>query len=907
MIAIADISGLFHRSYHALPKFKNSKGLETGMLLGFMNFILGLNKDIKADRIIFALDASKKSFRHEFYPAYKANRPPTDEALKEQIKIATKWISQMGFCVAFRENYEADDIIASLVKQYKDEHDIIIFSQDKDLNQLVEKRVRIFDSVKQSFMDTRSCFEKFKVYPSQFIDYQAIIGDSADNIKGIKGVGKRTAPQLLNTFASLDGIYDNIEKLQLKDREKFLISKDNAYLSKRLVTLNQDCFRLENLDDAKFPTINPVLQIFDELVEYDLKSVIQKVLNRGLSFPTINPENFDKKLQSGIDLIDNKGKKTDEFEAILLDTKEKLDSVIKNIKKDEIVAIDTETTSLDSSEADIVGFSFCINEIEAYYVPIAHETFDDQVDFDDAKDALLSLREKTDNFVYQNSKYDTEVIYNNFFIKLPLYHDVLILSWLFSQDKNNSLSEQVFRCFGKRMVEFKTLVDIKKGETFANVELDKACYYASEDAFYTFKLFQFYKEKCVDEKEHIFEHAVKYEYPYVDFMKHLEEKGIRVDRTFFQELKEEFEEKILNTTSLIYKTSGYEFNIKSPAQVSDVLFNLLGISTSGIKQTKTGYATGEEYLEKKINEHEVVKYIIEYKKMTKLYGTYIMPIFNRIQEGDSDILRASFSQTGTATGRLSSSNPNLQNIPVRTEEGKRIRQGFIAREGYKLVSVDYSQIELRLLAHFSKDPQMISAYKKNEDIHLKTAINLFGEALASEKRDVAKSINFGLIYGMGARKLASDLKIRVDEAKMYIEQYFNSFPTVKTYLQSLKEQALSLGYVDTILGRKQWFAFNKSTNRGQHLAMQREAVNSKFQGSASDILKVASMSIIDMIKDKRDISVLIQIHDELLFEIKEGSINEYKSLIIKKMESAVELSVPLKVSFNVANRWGDLK
>lgn len=906
-IAIVDTSGFFHRSYYALPKLKSASNQETGVLTGFMNFIFNLNRDFEVDRIIFALDREKKNFRHDLYSEYKSNRLQGDAELKEQIKIATAWISQMGFCTASQKNYEADDVIASLAEQFKDEHEVIILSHDKDFNQLIDESVKLYDSTSKTFIDKEGCFEKYKVYPFQFIDYQAIVGDSIDNVHGVKGAGKVTASKLLNQFSTLEGIYNNLESLSLKDKEKFSNNREDAFLSKKLVTLDRKCFRLDSLDSAKFPSINPIYAIFDELVALDMKAIIQRTLDKGLAFETILPKGFDKIEKLGKELIDNKGKKSGDFDAILIDSSEQLQAVLQSIPKDALLAFDTETDSLDSSSANIIGFSFCLNEVEAYYIPLANETFEDQIEFDEAKEFIKQLVKKTDKFIYQNYKYDSEVIYNNFRIKLPLFHDTLILAWLFEQNNRYSLDKQVLDSFGKRMVEFKSLVNVNKGETFADVELAKASYYASEDAFYTFALFQQYKKKATGERAYIFEYAQKYEYPFIEFVIELESRGIATDRAYLYDLQAEFEDRLLELVNKIHTISGYEFNINSSTQLSKVLYEHLKISTKGVKKTSTGYSTSEEYLSSKVNEHEVIAYVLEYKKDFKLYSTYITPLINRLQEEDSDIIRANFSQTGTTTGRLSSSNPNLQNIPVRTEDGKRIRNAFVAREGYQLVSFDYSQIELRLLAHFSQDVQMIQAYKRGADIHLETAIKLFGSEEAQSKRAIAKSINFGIIYGMGARKLSQEVNISQNEAKKYIEQYFATYPTVRKYLHTLGVDAEKDGYIQTLLGRKQWFDLKNTKNREQYLHLLREAVNSKFQGSASDILKLASINITKQIREKSDIFTLVQIHDELLFEIKKEAVEEYATMIIESMQSVLQLNVPLEVSYGVAKRWGELK
>jgi DNA polymerase-1 len=907
-LAIIDGSSLLTKSYHGLSELYSKDKKPIGIFTGLMEFIISLNKDIQFDRVLFTFDSDEACYKRDIYPHYKEKKNTSNSDFISQITIAKNWIEQMGFYSVQVSGFESNDIIASILKQYKKSNDITIISHDKRTYQFIEPNVILWDNIKKEIINKSKCVEKYGIYPFQFIDYQAIVGDSAYNINGVKGIGKVTASKLLNKFASLDGIYHNINSLNPNDANKFIKHKEDAITSKALVNFNSDCFLLESLDRAVFPKYNPVLKIANELIKHDMVSFIQRVLDKGLYFNCETPKGCNISMASDIELINNKAKKrTGKFDAILLDSKEKLFDVINTIPKDSLVAFDTETDSIDSYSAELVGYSFCFNEVEAYYVPLLHNCFSEQVDFDDAKEGLEKIISKTKRFIFQNYKYDYEVINNNFGIIMPLHHDTMILSWLYEQNDAYGMDKQVYNLFGKKTIAFKDIVDLKNGETFADVELKEATLYASEDAYWTLKLYLYYKDKAIGKREYIFDYATVYEYPFIECIKQLESNGITLDKEYMLELKKETKDNIEELKNKIFNSTGYEFNISSTTQLSTVLYEYLGLSTVGVKKTTTGYSTKEIYLHNKIAEHDSIKYILEYKKATKLYDTYIIPLLEKLNDDDSNIIRANFLQTGTATGRLSSKNPNLQNIPVRTEDGKRIRNAFVARDGYVLASFDYSQIELRLLAHFSQDSKMVEAYNRGEDLHLKTAIDIFGKENALKKRDIAKTINFGIIYGMGAKKLSQDLDISHKDAKNYMEQYFSSFPTVDDYINKLKKQAVELGYIESLIGRRRWFNLSNAKNKGHYLALLREAVNTKFQASASDIIKVASSNIAKDIKDNNEINILVQIHDELLFEIREDKIEHYKKYIINEMKNSVKLTVPLEVSSEYAYRWGDAK
>ena len=890
-ITIIDTFGFLFRSYYALPPLRSNSGFPTGLLTGFMNFIAGIGKDFKTDYIVFALDAKGDTFRNELYSNYKAQRPDVPEDLLTQLPIAISWVEEMGFKIAIRTGYEADDMVASIAKDAVLKGlEVRIVSHDKDLYQLIndENSVYLFDPTKKQIINEAKCIEKYGVLPSEFIDYQSLVGDTADNIPGVKGVGAKTAETLIKEFKNIENIYENIEKITKQRVQNLLLeNKENAFLSKKLVTLKDDCHYIDNLEEFALPFENPILKIAPNLEKYDMQRVLDRVNKNGLSFKTQIPQK-----QEDI-----------KVEYILLNDESKLSLVINKIPRDSIVAFDTETTDIDTNRAKIVGFSFCFEENRAYYVPIAHNYLgvDKQISLDVAKKTIEILNRY--KLVLQNYKYDWQIIKNNFEIDLKLYADTMILSWVLDTASKVGIDYQIKKYFNVDMIAFGDVV--KKGEDFSSVELEKATQYAAEDALMTLKLFnkqlEIFKEKGEEELLSI---AFELEFNFISVIASMEQRGIKVDVSLFAKYKE-ISANFLNSLTLeIYELCGENFNINSTKQLGVILFEKLGLATS--KKTKTGYSTDESVLESLKDEHPVVPLLLKYREAFKLHSTYIEPLLELGLKDKNNRIFTSFLQTGTTTGRLSSKSPNLQNIPTFGANGVEIRRAFVAKDGFKLVGIDYSQIELRLLAHFSQDEALVDAFKNDLDIHLQTAIKIFGEAEAKNKRSIAKSINFGLLYGMGAKKLGDTLGISQKEAKSYIDSYFNAFKSVKDYLKSVEDKALENGYVTTLLNRKRFFDFQGASPllRASYL---REAVNTQFQGSAADLIKLAMIKIEQIYKNNENVKMLLQIHDELIFEIKDEFVEEITKNIKNIMETIFVLNVPLKVSLAIGNSWQDLK
>ncbi len=890
-ITVIDTFGFLFRSYFALPPLRSKEGFPTGLLTGFINFIANIGKDFQTDYIVFALDAKGNTFRNELYDNYKAQRPDVPEDLLKQLPIAISWIEQMGFKTAIRTGFEADDIVASIAHDAKQKGlEVRIVSHDKDLYQLIEDdTIYLFDPTKRVVINEAKCLEKYGVHPSQFTDYQSLLGDSADNIPGVKGIGAKTAEALIQQFGTLENIYANLENIE-KKRWKTLLeeSREMAFLSKQLVTLSRDCHVIDDLDNFILPAENPILKISDILIKYDMSKILDRVNKNGMSFKTQIPKEVQKQ---------------ENMEFILLDNENSLSLVINTIPRDAIVSFDTETTDIDVRNAKIVGFSFAYEENKAYYVPIAHSYLGvaAQISNEAARQAIIQLNRH--KLVLQNFKYDYEIIKNNFEIELKLYADTMILSWLLDTNEKVGLDYQINKYFNHKMIAFKDVV--KKGENFSNVDILNACDYAAEDALMTLKLFNkqlvLFKER---NSEEILKLAFDLEFDFIYVLADMENNGIKIDVNLLKELKETNYKYIQELTTKIYETSGVEFNINSPKQLGVVLFETLALPTA--KKTKTGYSTDEAVLNGLFDAHSVVPLLLNYREAYKLQSTYIEPLLELGLKNEDNRIHTSFLHTGTATGRLSSKNPNLQNIPVKSEAGSQIRSAFIPKDGYTLVGIDYSQIELRLLAHFSKDEALVDAFNNDLDIHYQTAVKIFGEELAKEKRSIAKSINFGLLYGMGSKKLGDTLGISSKEAKIYIESYFKAFKSVKDYLKSIEESAHVNGYIKTLLNRKRLFDF-ESANAMLKAAYLREAVNTMFQGSAADLIKLSMVKIHKKYKNNDNMRMLLQIHDELIFEVKEDIADEIIIDLKEIMENIYELNVPLKVSIAKGKSWQKLK
>jgi len=901
-VTVIDTFGFFFRSFYALPQhLKNKDGFPTGLLTGFTNFISSLQKEHDSDYIIFAIDTKGPTFRNDIDPNYKANRSSPPEELIMQLPIAIDWIDKMGYKTLGQTGFEADDMIATVAHHAKEQGlNVRVVSHDKDLYQLIEDgKIIVVDAIKKKSMDESACYDKYGVTPAQFTDYQSILGDSADNVPGVKGIGKVGAEKLLKEFHTLDGIYENLGVIKGANQKKLIESKEQAYMSKELVTLRTDVLDSFNFELYKMDTEQPFLHIYEELVQYEQNAILRMLRAKNLVDDSTQKD-VENKQAIAIETI----KKLD-FKAILIDDEQELNKILSTLKEDTIVAFDTETTGLDYEKDKLVGFSFCINESEAYYVPFAHFYLGvgNQVSEESAKNAMRNIFQS--KVVGHNIKFDLHFVSR--FLEddtLEVYADSIILAWLVNPESGLAMDKLADKLLDHTMVAFKDTV--KKGETFGDVDLESATQYAAEDAFITLKLFHLLNEKLeLQSAKHLLEESMSVEVPFISTLLGMEKEGIQIDTAFLDTFSGEVQETLTHLTKDIYALAGSEFNINSTKQLGVILFEHLELPTG--KKTKTGYSTNEAVLSSLKDKHEIIPKLLEYREVYKLFSTYIEPLGKIGREDSKSRIHTSFVQTGTATGRLSSKNPNLQNIPARSELGLKIREAFVAGEGKKLIGIDYSQIELRLLAHFSEDSILVDAFKNDKDIHLQTAIALFGEEEASSKRSIAKTVNFGLLYGMGQKKLSDTLGITTKEAKGIIERYFESFPSIKTYFRSIVDRSKEYGYVETLLQRRRYFDYENATPMFK-AAYERESVNSLFQGSASDLIKLSMNKIAEIIKEEKlDAKMLLQIHDELIFEVEASQVDVLGQRFQEVMETIMELKIPLKTSIHSGNHWGELK
>ncbi len=892
-VTVVDTFAFFFRAYFALPPLKSPDGFPTGLLTGFVNFIHQLQREHMTDYIVFALDSKEGSFRKEIYPEYKANRPTPPEDLVAQLSVAIEWIKKMGFKTLSKDRYEADDVIATVMKFAKEQNILgKMVSSDKDLYQLIyDHQIFLYDWVKRKNIGVEECVAKFGVQPEDFVDFQALIGDSSDNVPGVKGIGIKTASKIINEYHTLEAVYENIEHVGTKRIQKLLLEhKEEAFISRELVRLRDDIFKSCPLEEYKFEDKNYLEALEDEFKKYGM--------NQALRYAQSSKESSKETQEPA-------KKEQLAFEAICLDTKQKLDSVLESISEDAIIAFDTETTSLDTKKTTLVGFSFAVDESKAYYVPVAHNYLGvgSQLSLDDATAAIKKILEH--RVVGQNLKFDYAVLWHTLGIEVQeVFADTMILAWLLDPASRVGLDALAKRFFNYEMISYKS--SVKKGENFSSVGIEEATKYAAEDAWMTLKLYnklmEIYESVGLEE---LLQEAKSVEFPFVLTLMHIESFGIKIDTAYLKEFTQHLSLELQQLSKKIYELAGGEFNIRSTQQLGAVLFGKLALK--GGKKTKTGYSTNEAVLQSLRGEHEIIDAILEYRQYQKILSTYAKPLLKLALEDSEHRIYTTFVQTGTSTGRLASKDPNLQNIPVRSELGRKVRRAFVAKEGYSLVSIDYSQIELRLLAHFSGDKSLKEAFLEDKDIHLEAAIKLFGEEEAKAKRDFAKSINFGLLYGMGSRKLSQELGISTAEAKEIITNYFAAFPTVKSYLESIQERVKQQGYVETLLKRRRIFDY-EGANAMTKAAILREAVNTVFQGSAADLIKLAMLDIERAISEEGlDAKILLQIHDELIFEIKESDASELAKRFAYMMENIYPLEVKLKTSVSIAKSWDKLK
>lgn len=881
---LVDIFSFIFRAYYAIRPLSAADGTPVNALYGVVTMLQKLIQQKKPDHLVVCSDSKEKNFRYDIFPEYKANRGAPPEDLIPQIDLVWEYLESYPMQVLRVDGFEADDIIATLVHKFKKKKDMEIFmvSSDKDLMQLVDDNVFLFDTMKNKVMGFEAVQEKFGVTPDKVIDVQAMCGDSSDNIPGLPGVGPKTATKLINEYGSLDEVLKNADKLKGKLAEKVANHKELAEISRKLVTLSLD--------------------VPCELTWKDLEIQEPQTAKLNDFFKRMN---FNSLIQEESGSSKNKtdSKPKNEAQFITIDNLKDLKKVLSEFKKSKrILAFDTETTSLDSLQADLVGISLCFDEKKAYYLPIGHKD-GNNLSLDDIKETLSPILADTKYpKVAQNSKYDIKVLGQHGIEVRGVTDDTMLASYLTSPDGSHGLDYLAQKYLNHEMIKFKDVVE--KGKTFADIDIAKATDYAAEDAWATFSLNTLLHEELKNHKVTAIYQDI--EIPLIQVLARMETHGILVDQTLLKNLEKEFESRIAKLEKSIYDLAGEEFNINSPKQLQEILFVKLGLPPQ--KKTKTGYSTDVDVLSALANEHDLPKFILEFRTLAKLLSTYVIQLKSMIHP-ETKRVHTHFNQTIAATGRLSSTEPNLQNIPIKTEEGRRIREVFVAPKGSQLLSADYSQIELRLLAAFTKDPELVSAYQNDEDIHTKTASVILGitpDKISSEERALGKTINFGVVYGQSPFGLAKQLSIPQSEAKHFIDSFYKQFASVKSYKEDVIERARDEGFVTTYLGRKRFLPELKSKNFMMRQNAERVAFNTVFQGSAADLIKKAMILIDEKILNENwQTKMLLQVHDELVFEVPDNELETIKTPILEIMETAFELDVPLKVSANTGKTWGE--
>ena len=878
---ILDASSYVFRAYHAIGLLTNSKGFPTNAIFGFINMFNKFIMETKPEYFVAVFDSGGKSFRNEIYDDYKANRGEAPEDISLQFPKIIEYLKLRGICVMSQENFEADDIIGSLSKKFQAKNKITIISGDKDFTQLINKKTIMLDTMKNRVTDDKEVLSKYGLKPEQMIDYFSLVGDSIDNIPGVRGIGPKTAQSLIDKFKTLDNLYKNIKKID-KERIKNLLeeNKELAYISKELVTINTN------------------LEITDDFNQFKISSSNNQQLNnffKELEFDSMIDDDFTQS-----DLRDTKYS--------IVNNKKDFIRLKKSLSRIKEFSLDLETTSINALDAEIVGIAISYNSEEGFYIPLSHETDIDQLDLNYVLENLKEILESSKiKKIGQNLKYEI-LVFKNYSINLGgIYFDTMVAShFLDSSLQSYSLDNLSRRFLDHKMLSYKDITKIEKKEiSFKQVPVDVAMNYACEDSDITYKLYCIFKDKLLDKDLLVQFH--KNEMPFVSVLANLESNGVFIDSKKLNDISAKFEKKINKIEKTIYKSIGYEFNINSTLQLRDILFDKLKLKP--FKKTKKGeFSTDSESLQSIENQHSIVKELLAYRFYSKLKSTYLDSLPELINV-NSNRVHTSYNQTGTSTGRLSSSNPNLQNIPIKTDEGKQIRESFSSpKDDSVIISADYSQIELRLLAHFSGDPTMLKSYKNNEDIHLNTASEIFEvpiNKITSQQRSLAKTINFGIIYGIGPKRLSLQIDSDIKTAKEYIEKYFSRYSRVKNYFEDTISFTRENGYIETILNRKRYLKDINSKNFILRSANERAAINTPIQGSAADVIKLAMININQDKELKNYAKLVIQVHDELVFECKKDKV-EYVSKKVKNyMENSIKIKVPLKVDINKGQSWSD--
>ena len=912
---LIDGSGYIFRAYYALPPLtRKSDGLPTGAVSGFCSMLFKLLEDSKSNQnkqkpthfaVIF--DSARKTFRNEIYRDYKANRSEAPDDLAPQFEYIRKSVLAFNLPSVELANYEADDLIATYVDQIlKKGANVTIVSSDKDLMQLFKKNVRIYDPMKNRFISDEDVQKKFGVDSSKVIDVQALAGDSSDNVPGVPGIGVKTAAELINKYGNLETLLKSANEIkQNKRRETIIENKDKALISKKLVTLKNDAPVDRSLTEFQLKEIDK-----DKLYKFLREMEFNRLLSSAIS------AYGEPKLTSEKDIVktDEKQKAIDRKKYYLITNLDEIDSWIKEAEEAGEVAVDTETSSLDPHQADLIGISLSSKIGKACYIPVGHKS-KKNIDKEQTLKKLKPLLEDPSiKKIGQNIKFDFIVLFKHG-IKITSMEDTMLMSYVLDSGKNRHNMDTLSEIhLNHKPIAFKDLVGTGKKEiNFSFVDLEKAKDYAAEDADVTFRLYKKFNKSLKDEKMiNIYE---TFEKPMIKILADMEIEGIKIDNDFLKTLSSKFGKKIEKIQREVYKISKKEFNIASPKQLGEILYNDLKISD--LKKTKKGsFATSASVLEDlAFKGHKFPQLVLDWRQISKLKNTYSDTLPEHINPKTKRI-HTSFLLAATTTGRLASSDPNLQNIPIKSEDGKDIRKAFIAEKGLSLISADYNQIEMRILADLADVKELKKAFRNNEDIHSLTASQIFNigiNKVNEDQRRKAKAINFGIIYGISQYGLAKQINVSNQDAEEFLNAYFAKFPEIKLYMDKTIKFCRKSGYVNNIFGRKSHFININDKNYNVRNFQERAAINAPIQGSASEIMRLAMIRLDKRLKEQKNkkTKMLLQIHDELIFETSKEEVKRISKIIIEEMSSVVKsehhsFSIPLTVDLNIGDNWGEL-
>ena len=880
---LIDGNSYFYRAFYAIRGLTNSKGFPTNAIYGFTNMLLKILREKNPDYLVVVFDTPMPTERHRAYKDYKAHRPKMPDELQVQIPYIKEIVRSFNICMLEMEGYEADDLIGTITKKTENEGiDVYIATADKDIYQVLSPGVRIYDTMKEKITEEKDVIERFGVEPRRIPEIMALMGDVADNIPGVRGIGEKTAVQLLKEFGSIDDLIQNYSRIKKTElRETVSKNIENIKLSLMLSTIDTDVPLDVSVSEFKIkePDWTGLMKFFRK---FEFSSFLKLI-------PV-------EKVLSAI--------QWDSSYITVLEEKS-LNGLLDSVKQ--MLVVDTETTSRFPMMAELVGISFSINSEEAYYIPLTHSYpgVPEQMPKEFVLKKIKGMIENPEiKKTGHNIKYDLIVLKNEGINLQGIGFDTMIASYLLNSNKaTHSLEEVSTAYLSIKKLSFDDVTD-KGRKNFREVAVEDAAKYSGEDALAALRLKDILETEL--KKEGIGELFYGMEMPLIEVLAGIEMNGVKIDLQLMESFSKELDRELASLEKRIYFIAGEEFNINSPKQLREILFEKLKLRA--IKKVKTGFSTDVDVLAELAVEHELPREILEYRTLSKVRSTYVDALPKMINP-KTGRLHTSFNQTVTATGRLSSSDPNLQNIPVRGEWGRRIREAFIAEEGCLLLSSDYSQIELRILAHLSQDKGLIEVFKNDGDIHTRTACELFGttfENVTSEMRQRAKTVNFGIVYGISPYGLSRELGITTEEAKIYIDTYFSRHSGVKDYIERLIKEASERGYVSTIFQRKRQIPELKSQNKNTRQFGERLAMNSPVQGSAADIIKLSMINIWRRLrKESLRTKMILQVHDELVFELPEEEKERAQALIREEMERAVQLSVPLKVDIGIGKNWSE--